>query len=199
MPASLTLWMRVCNELAQVWQSIKICLLLEAEDLPEYAEPTPHRQYNGRIHPWTDVHSWLVVMGGMSFEDSAEEDQQFMPENRQRINITIEVFEYMLKMRDHLIPDILRQTTDLTFHGQQESIFVILRFSRYFFAMTLGILARQVAQTCRPTTHKWCGSVFSRKMRFHSSIESEGTWALRSGFMIKARLCCFCLCCRGCC
>jgi hypothetical protein len=109
MPARLTSWMRVRNELAQVWQWTKICLPLEAEDLPEYAEPTPHRQNNGRIHPWTDLHSWFVVMGGMSFEDSVEEDQQFMPENRQRINITIEVFEYMLEMRDHLIPDISRE------------------------------------------------------------------------------------------
>jgi hypothetical protein len=45
----------------------------------------------------------------MSFEDSAEENQQFMPENRQRINITGEVFKYMLEMRDHLIPDISRE------------------------------------------------------------------------------------------
>jgi hypothetical protein len=109
MPVRLAPWMRVRNELAEVWQWTKICLLLEAEDLPEYADPIPNRRYNGRTHPWTDVHSWLVVMGGMSFEDSAEEQQQFMPENRQRINITVDRFEYILKMRDHLIPDIARK------------------------------------------------------------------------------------------
>jgi hypothetical protein len=48
-------------------------------------------------------------MGGMSFEDSAEEDQKFMPENRRRLNITLKYFEFMVKMRDHLIPDISRE------------------------------------------------------------------------------------------
>lgn len=48
-------------------------------------------------------------MGGMAFEDSAEEDQQFMPENRRRIIITEENFEYMLQVRDHLIPDVSRE------------------------------------------------------------------------------------------
>jgi hypothetical protein len=109
MPVKLKPWARVCGSATKAWQWTLTCLLLRAGDLPELAEPTPYRQYNGRIHPWTDVHSWLVVMGGMSFEDSAEEDQQFMPQNRQRANITIEGFEYMLKMRDHLIPDISRE------------------------------------------------------------------------------------------
>jgi hypothetical protein len=48
-------------------------------------------------------------MGGMSFEDSAKEDQQFMPENRQRINITVNDFYELLKMREDLVPDISRE------------------------------------------------------------------------------------------
>jgi hypothetical protein len=110
MPVERTLWKRVRKGAVKAWHWTLTCLLLRAGDLPEFAEPTPYRPYNGRIHSWTDVHSWLVVMGGFSFEDSAEEDQQFMPENRQRINITIRLFEYMLEMRDHLIPDISRET-----------------------------------------------------------------------------------------
>jgi hypothetical protein len=104
MPAKLTLWVRAQKGVATVWHWSLNCLLLEAKDLPEFADPTPYRPYNGRIHPWTDVHSWLVVMGGMSFEDSEEEDEQFMPENRQRINITVKCFEFMLGVRNHLIP-----------------------------------------------------------------------------------------------
>jgi hypothetical protein len=49
-------------------------------------------------------------MGGMSFEDSAEEAQQFMPGARQRTVLTVEGFEYILEMRDHLIPDISRES-----------------------------------------------------------------------------------------
>jgi hypothetical protein len=109
MPVKCTLWKRVREGVLKAWHWTLTCLLFRAGDLPEFAEPTPYRRYNGRIHPWTDVHSWLAVMGGFSFEDSAEEDQQFMPENRQRINITIRVFQYMLEMRDHLIPDISRE------------------------------------------------------------------------------------------
>jgi hypothetical protein len=109
MPAKLKLWTRVHKGVAKVWHWTLNCLFLEAKDLPEFVDPTPHRKYNGRTHPWTDVHSWYVAMGGMSFEDSAEEDEQFMPENRQRVNITVERFAFMLEVRDHLIPDISRE------------------------------------------------------------------------------------------
>jgi len=109
MPKKLTLWERVRKGVVKVWRWTLTCLLLRAEDLPEPAKPTPHRRYNGRIHPWTDVHSWLVVMGGLSFEDSAEEDQQFMPEKRHRIYITIPVFKLLSELQDHLIPDIPRE------------------------------------------------------------------------------------------
>jgi hypothetical protein len=109
MPVRPTPWIRVRDEITKVWHWMLACLLLKAKDWPELADPTPYRPYNGRIHPWTDVHSWLVVMGGLSFEDSAEEDQQFMPENRQRMNVTVQNFAFLLEMRDHLIPDISRE------------------------------------------------------------------------------------------
>lgn len=109
MPVRSTLWKRICNGVAEVWQGVLTCLLLRLKDWPELSEPTPYRQYSDRIHPWTDIHSWFVVMGGMSFEDSAKEDMQFMPENRQRIHVTIEGFKRLLKMRKHLIPDISRE------------------------------------------------------------------------------------------
>lgn len=105
----LTLWQRVRSVTVEVWQWALTGLLLRAENLPEFAEAAPYKKYNGRTYPWTDAHSWFVVMGGMSFEDSAEEDQQFMPENRHRINITAEGFKYLLEMRDHLIPDISQE------------------------------------------------------------------------------------------
>lgn len=109
MPIGPSSWVRVRNVFSEMWLWVQTRLLLKAKELPEFVEPAPYRQFNGRIHPWTDVQSWFVVMGGMSFEDSAEEDQQFMPGKRRRANITVEGFEYMLKMRDHLIPDISRE------------------------------------------------------------------------------------------
>jgi hypothetical protein len=109
MPVRPKLWKRVYKGLVKAWHWTLTSLLLRAEDLPELAEPTPYRPYGGRIHPWTDVHSWFVVMGGLSFEDSAQEDQQFMPENRQRINITVSDFYCLLESRENLIPDISRE------------------------------------------------------------------------------------------
>jgi hypothetical protein len=106
MPLRPSPWTRIRDWVAKVWQWISTCLLLRAKDWPELAESTPYKPHNGRTHHWTDAHSWYVVMGGMSFEDSAEEDQQFMPENRQRFNITMECFEYVLETRENLIPDI---------------------------------------------------------------------------------------------
>jgi hypothetical protein len=108
MPARLEPWMGLRNLATRAWRRTLTCLLLRAKDWPELAEPTPHRQYNGRINPWTDVHSWFTVMGGISFEDSAVEGQRFMPKNRRRISITVEGFAYLSEVRDHLIPDISR-------------------------------------------------------------------------------------------
>jgi hypothetical protein len=109
MPAMPTLWMRIRGGIANSCQQTLTCLGLRAKERPGPVEMTPYRQYNDRVYPWTDVHSWFVLMGGMSFEDSAEEDHRFMPADRRRVNITMESFEYMLKMRDHLIPDISRE------------------------------------------------------------------------------------------
>jgi hypothetical protein len=147
MPARLAPWMSVRNELAEVWQWTKICLLLKAKDLPEYAEPTPDRQYNGRIHPWTDVHSWYVLMGGLSFEDSGEEHQRFMPGNRQRINISIDRFIYLLKVRDHLIPDIPREHIQDKSKSDKLAKLLTCWQAGYFCIQCISRLSRQLSVT----------------------------------------------------
>jgi hypothetical protein len=147
MPLGPTLWRRVRNTLAEVWQWTLICLLLKAKDWPELAEPAPYRQYNGRIHPWTDVHSWFVVMGGLSFEDSAEEDQQFMPENRQRVNITLEGFQYMLEMRDRLIPDISREYIQDKSKSDKLAKLLTCWQAGYFCVQCLYRLSQQLSVT----------------------------------------------------
>ena len=51
---------------------IKVFQLLGAGALPEVEEHRePKRLCDDRRHPWTDVHSWYAVMGGLAFEDTA--------------------------------------------------------------------------------------------------------------------------------
>ena len=37
-----------------------------------------------RTRAWTEVNSWFVVMGGFAFEDTAPDDHQLVPRDRQR-------------------------------------------------------------------------------------------------------------------
>jgi len=66
------------------------------------------RMRNERVNAWTDVHSWLVVMGGMACEDTSPENQEFMPGTQRRFTITLDMFEWMVRTRPHLVPDISR-------------------------------------------------------------------------------------------
>lgn len=106
MPERLSMWKRTRKWVTTVWRETQIFLLLKAGDLPEFADPKPYKRFNGHIHAWTDVHSWLVVMGGMAFEDSSPEDQQFMPGNLQRTVLTLDGFIWIVTHRHHLVPDI---------------------------------------------------------------------------------------------
>jgi len=86
---------------------IQIFLLLRAKDWPELAEPRerPCLSHN-RIHPWTDVHSWYAVMGGLAFEDTAVEELQFMPGDRQRMTLMDDIIVWLACHRPALLPDI---------------------------------------------------------------------------------------------
>jgi len=54
-----------------------------------FASPRENQELcHNRVHPWTDVHSWYVIMGGLAFEDNAVEELQFMPGTRQRMTLT---------------------------------------------------------------------------------------------------------------
>ena len=78
------------------------------EDRQNLADVISSRMHNKHLNAWTDVHSWLVVMGGVAFEDKSPENQQFMPGTRQRLPINLRLFEWMVRTRPHLIPDISR-------------------------------------------------------------------------------------------
>jgi hypothetical protein len=89
---------------------MKVFLWLEAGDLPEFEEPRePKKLCHDRIHPWTEVHSWYAVMGGLAFEDTAAEEFQFMPGNRSRLTLTDKAVVWMAKNRPGLFPDISKQ------------------------------------------------------------------------------------------
>jgi hypothetical protein len=103
MAEKLSTGKRVQRWFETAWRNTQIFLLLKAGDWPE---PTAHHRHNGLIHAWTDVHSWLVVMGGVAFEDTSPEDQQFMPGDGQRQPLELEMFIWMVENRPHLIPDI---------------------------------------------------------------------------------------------
>jgi len=64
---------------------------------------------HGRVYPWTDVHSWYALMGGLAFEDTSAEEFQFMPGGRQRLTFTDDVVLWMARHRPRVLPDISRQ------------------------------------------------------------------------------------------
>lgn len=91
---------------SKAWHSTKVAFLCEAGDLLDSKSNLPTVLYNGHVHAWTDVHSWLVVMGGIAFEDSNPETPRFMPGGRERIAINPGMFEWIVKEQPHLVPDI---------------------------------------------------------------------------------------------
>jgi hypothetical protein len=104
-----SIWIRIREWLAKAWRDMQVFLLLKAEDWPDLADPTPSRGHNHRHNAWTDVHSWYVVMGGMSFQDALLQDEQLMPEDRPRQILSLNVFKLVVDHRPHLVPDISRE------------------------------------------------------------------------------------------
>jgi hypothetical protein len=104
------IWKTVQDWFKRASTEIKVFLLLKAEDWPKPAEhPKGQALSHNRIHPWTDVHSWYIVMGGLAFEDTAVEEFQFMPGDRSRMTLTSDSASWMAKRRPHLLPDISRK------------------------------------------------------------------------------------------
>ncbi|KAM0693201.1 hypothetical protein Q7P36_006454 [Cladosporium allicinum] len=96
--------------LARAWTEIRVVLLLRARDSPELALPCNQQGLcHSRRHPWTDVHSWYAVMGGLAFEDTCIEELQFMSGERQRMVLTPEAVIWLAKNQAELLPDISRQ------------------------------------------------------------------------------------------
>lgn len=105
---SLKTWKRIRKPLMIAWRKTQVSLGLEAESQSNPSDLGLGEHYNGRVHAWTGIHSWFVVMGGLAFEDTAPEDQQFMPKDSRRIHITQGLFTWIVRNKPHLIPDISR-------------------------------------------------------------------------------------------
>ena len=94
----------------RMFTKIKVLLLLEAEDLPELEEPCePKKLCHDRRHPWTDVHSWYAVMGGLAFEDTAAEEFQFMPGARSRMTLGHDLVIWLAENQAQSLPDVSKQ------------------------------------------------------------------------------------------
>jgi hypothetical protein len=94
----------------KMFTKIKVLLWLEAGVLPESEERRePKRLCHDRRHPWTEVHSWYAVMGGLAFEDTVAEELRFMPGARSRMTLSQDLIVWLVKNRPQLLPDISRQ------------------------------------------------------------------------------------------
>jgi hypothetical protein len=100
------------RERIRLWWKMCSLALTNIEDRPESALPEAYLLQHGRTHPWTDAHSWFVVMGGMVCEDTAPENERFMPGGRQRIPLDLGAFISMAQEQPHLVPDFSRRYID---------------------------------------------------------------------------------------
>lgn len=103
---------RIRKLFAKLWWKTGHSAPNDVEDRPDSALPGADLLQHGRVHPWTDAHSWFVVMGGIVCEDTAPEDQRFMPGGRQRMPLDLGAFASMAREQPHLIPDFPRQYID---------------------------------------------------------------------------------------
>jgi hypothetical protein len=109
MPKETTARERVSRWFKRAWQKVHTPLSPKAQDAQDLIDVVPSRAHNNRLNDWTDIHSWLVVMGGVVLEDKSPGNRQYMPRTRQRLPITPEFFEWLVETGPHLIPDISRE------------------------------------------------------------------------------------------
>lgn len=100
---------RICRWFDRAWQKIRTPFTPGDKDPHELADLMISRTHSNRLNAWTDVHSWLVVMGGMVFEDKSSEEQQFMSRNRTRYPVTLKMVTWMAELHPDLVPDISRE------------------------------------------------------------------------------------------
>ena len=62
-------------------------------------------QRSMRCHPWTHVHSNLVIMGGFAF-DTSYATLKFLPYGRSRLILRFRALEYLADYAPYLILDL---------------------------------------------------------------------------------------------
>jgi hypothetical protein len=138
------IWKTVQGWFKRASTEIKVFLLLRAEDWPKSAGHRKEQDLcHNRIHPWTDVHSWYIVMGGLAFEDTAVEELQFMPGDRSRMTLTHESVSWMAYRRPHLLPDISRKHIEDKSKSGGMGKFLTCWQATYFCAQCVFRLSRQ--------------------------------------------------------
>lgn len=100
---------RVCRWLNRTWQKVQAPQSPKAENSRELTDGISSGTHDDRLNAWTDVHSWLVIMGGMVFEDKSSDERLFMPGNRRRYPVTLKILAWMAESRPHLVPDVSRK------------------------------------------------------------------------------------------
>lgn len=138
---------RIRKLFAKLWWKTGHSALKDIEDRPESALPGAHLLQHGRVHPWTDAHSWFVVMGGIVCEDTAPEDQRFMPGGRQRIPLDLGAFASMAREQPHLIPDFPRRYIDDKSKSDWLAKFVTFWQALYFCVQCIFRLSQHLSIT----------------------------------------------------
>lgn len=98
---------RMRNSMIKVWNKARTFLFLRAEDLPEFVDSKlDDKYYTGHEHSWTDVHSWLVVMGGIALGDATAGFEKFLPTGIERLTLSTGAFNRIVRGQLHPLPDI---------------------------------------------------------------------------------------------
>lgn len=77
-----------------------------ASNLGANPRPNSKTRPGQRLHPWTAAHSYLAVMGGLIFDNTADPSQCPLPENRDSVTITGKGLLLLAELAPELIPDI---------------------------------------------------------------------------------------------
>jgi hypothetical protein len=86
-------------------------------------------------------------MGGIVWEDTAPEDERFMPEGRQRIPLDLGAFVSMVREQPHLIPDFSRQYIDDKSKSDWLAKFLTFWQALYFCIQCLFRLSQHLSIT----------------------------------------------------
>lgn len=142
------LWCRVRSAMIRAWDKVRTILLLKAEDLPELADSGPDdKDYKDHEYPWTDVHSWLVVMGGIALGDATAGNEKFLPRGVELLVLDQGTFEWIADKQPHALPDIPRNQIEDKSKSDALAKMVTCWQASYFCIQCIFRLSQQLSIT----------------------------------------------------